>query len=111
MPFSTELKKGSMEMLVLSLLEARPRHGYEIGRLIEIRSGGQLKFALPSIYTRLLRLEERGLIKGRWVEEAGQRSRCFYRLTTKGKQVLSQQNETWREYIAAVDRVMGSQDA
>ena len=70
-------------MLILSLLEARPRHGYEIGKLIEARSGGRLTFALPTLYPTLLRLENRGWIKGRWVEKAGQRERCFYRLTPK----------------------------
>lgn len=111
MPFSSELKKGSMEMLVLSLLEARPRHGYEIGKLIEARSQGELKFALPSIYPRLLRLEDRGWIKGRWVEEPGRRSRCYYRLTPEGRRVLQKQQETWKQYIAAVDRVMRPDDA
>ena len=81
--FSSELKKGSTEMLVLSLLESQPRHGYEIGKLIEARSGGRLTFALPTLYPTLLRLENRGWIKGRWVEKAGQRERCFYRLTPK----------------------------
>ena len=56
---------------MLSLLEARPRHGYEIGKLIEARSGGRLTFALPTLYPTLLRLENRGWIKGRWVEKAG----------------------------------------
>jgi hypothetical protein len=66
-------------MLILSLVEDRARHGYEIGKLIEARSGGRLTFALPTLYPTLLRLENRGLIKGRWVEKAGERERCFYR--------------------------------
>ena len=93
--FSSELKKGSIEMLILSLLETRPRHGYEIGKLIEARSGGRLTFALPTLYPTLLRLENRGLIKGRWVEKAGERDRCFYRLTPEGRRVLAEQRETW----------------
>jgi PadR family transcriptional regulator len=105
--FSSELKKGSTEMLVLSLLEARPRHGYEIGKLIEARSGGQLTFALPTLYPTLLRLENRGWIKGRWVEKAGQRDRCFYRLTAGGRRVLADQRRTWNAYVAAVNTVMG----
>jgi len=109
--FSAELKKGSMEMLILSLLEVRPRHGYEIGKLIEARSSGKLKFALPSLYPALLRLENRGWIKGRWVEKAGERHRCFYRLTPEGRRVLTQQRETWEEYIAAVNGVMGTSRA
>jgi transcriptional regulator len=105
--FTAELKKGSMEMLILSLLETRARHGYEIGKLIESRSGGKLKFALPSLYPALLRLENRGWIKGRWVEKSGERQRCFYKLTAEGRKVLAEKQETWKEYIAAVNRVMG----
>ncbi len=104
---STELKKGSMEMLILSLLEGRPRHGYEIGKQIETRSGGRLKFALASVYPTLLRLEGRGLIKGRWVERPGERQRCYYRPTAKGLQVLARQKQAWQGYIEAVNQVMG----
>ncbi len=109
--FSSELKKGSTEMLVLSLIESRPRHGYEIGKLIEARSGGRLTFALPTLYPTLLKLENRGWIKGRWVERAGERERCFYRLTPLGRRVLADQRRTWRAYVAAVDQVMGVEDA
>ena len=105
--FSSELKKGSTEMLVLSLLEARARHGYEIGKLIERRSGGRLTFALPTLYPTLLRLESRGWITGRWVEKAGQRERCFYRLTRDGRRVLRGQQRIWKAYVAAVNEVMG----
>ena len=109
--FSAELKKGSTEMLVLSLVESRPRHGYEIGKLIEARSGGKLSFALPTLYPTLLRLENRGLIKGRWVEKAGERERCFYRLTPEGRRVLAAHRATWKAYVAAVNDVMGIENA
>jgi DNA-binding PadR family transcriptional regulator len=104
--FSPELKKGSIEMLILSLVEDRARHGYEIGKLIEARSGGRLTFALPTLYPTLLRLENRGLIKGRWVEKAGERERCFYRLTPDGRRALAGQRATWTAYIEAVNAVM-----
>jgi DNA-binding PadR family transcriptional regulator len=104
--FSPELKKGSTEMLILSLVERRARHGYEIGKLIEARSGGRLTFALPTLYPTLLRLENRGLIKGRWVEKAGERERCFYRLTPEGRRALAEQRATWQAYIEAVNAVM-----
>jgi len=109
--FSPELKKGSMEMLILSLVEARARHGYEIGKLIESRSGGKLKFALPSVYPALLRLENRGWIKGRWVEKPGERQRCFYKLTAEGRRVLAQKKKNWNEYIAAVNSIVGASSA
>ncbi|HUF47244.1 MAG TPA: helix-turn-helix transcriptional regulator [Vicinamibacterales bacterium] len=105
--FTPELKKGSIEMLVLSLLEARARHGYEIGKLIESRSGGRLTFALPTLYPTLLRLENRGWIKGRWVEKPGERERCFYRLTAGGRRVLADQRRIWQAYVAAVNDVLG----
>lgn len=109
--FSPELKKGSTEMLVLSLLEARARHGYEIGKLIESRSNGRITFALPTLYPTLLRMENRGWIKGRWVEKPGERERCFYRLTPDGRRILAQQRATWREFVAAVNDVMDAGDA
>lgn len=109
--FSAELKKGSIEMLILSLLDAQARHGYEIGRLIERRSNGTLTFALPSLYPALLRLESRGWIKSHWREKPGERRRCFYRLTADGRRALVDQQKTWGEYIAAVNQVMGASRA
>jgi PadR family transcriptional regulator len=106
-----ELKKGSAELLVLSLLEARPRHGYEITKMIESRSGGRLRFHMASLYPLLYRLEERGWLEGRWVEKAGERRRRFYRLTPQGRKVLVGQRETWREFVLAVDLVTGGKHA
>ena len=108
--FSPELKKGSTEMLVLSLLESRARHGYDIGKRIEARSGGRITFALPTLYPTLLRMENRGWIKGRWVEKPGERERCFYRLTPEGRRILAQQRATWREFVAAVNDVMDARE-
>jgi PadR family transcriptional regulator PadR len=104
--FSAELKKGSTEMLILALIEERARHGYEIGKLIEERSGGRLTFALPTLYPTLLRLENRGLIKGRWVEKAGERERCFYRLTPAGRRALAAQRATWKVYVEVVNGII-----
>src|SRR5579871_2014344 len=100
--FDRELKKGSAELLILSLVEHRSRHGYEIGKLIEERSGGTLRFNIASFYPLLYRLEKRGFIEGRWVEKAGQRRRRYYRVTTQGKKVLKEQRSTWREFVLAI---------
>src|SRR5262245_55411315 len=80
-----ELKKGSAELIILSILEPRARHGYEISKLIESRSNGRLKFHIASLYPLLYRLEERGWLQGRWVEKAGERRRRFYTLTAAGR--------------------------
>src|SRR5919205_4285181 len=100
-----ELKKGSAELLILSLVQDRPRHGYEIGQLIEMRSGGVLRFNVASLYPLLYRLENRGWIRGRWVEKAGQRRRRYYRLTPAGKKMLVAQRTTWQTFFVALDRV------
>src|ERR687890_928910 len=105
-----ELKKGSAELLILSLVEDRPRHGYEIGSLIEQRSGGLLRFNVASLYPLLYRLEKRGWILGRWVEQAGQRRRRFYRITAAGRKVLGEQRSTWRTFAAAINRIAGVEE-
>src|SRR5947209_19628907 len=106
-----ELKKGSAELLILSLVDDRPRHGYDIGQLIEMRSRGALKFNVASLYPLLYRLEKRGWIRGRWVEKAGQRRRRYYRLTAAGKKILKAQREGWREFVEAISRITGIQHA
>jgi transcriptional regulator len=106
-----EMKKGSAELIILAIVEARPRHGYEISKLIESRSGGRMKFHIASLYPLLYRLEERGWLQGRWVEKAGERRRRFYTLTTEGQRVLARQRETWRVFVEAIDMITGAQDA
>jgi PadR family transcriptional regulator PadR len=102
-----EVKRGSTEMLILALVEDRPRHGYEIAKLIEQRSGGVLQFHVASLYPLLYRLEKRGVIQGRWVEKAGQRRRRFYKLTSSGQKLLAQQRQTWKDFFTALDLVAG----
>jgi transcriptional regulator len=106
-----ELKKGSAELLILSLLEGRARHGYEISKLIESRSDGMLKFNVASLYPLLYRLEKRGWIEGRWVEKARQRRRRYYKLTKEGKQVLAAQRSTWQSFVAAINQITGLDNA
>ena len=102
-----ELKKGSAELLILSLVGDQPRHGYDLGKLIELRSGGVLAFRVASLYPLLYRLEKRGWIQGRWIEKAGQRRRRYYKLTTAGTQVLESQRSTWRAFADAISRIAG----
>jgi PadR family transcriptional regulator PadR len=102
-----ELKKGGAELLVLSLLEDRARHGYEISKLIESRSEGALTFNVASLYPMLYRLEGRGWIQGRWVEKSGQRRRRYYRITAIGRKVLAKQRQGWRQFAEAMRRITG----
>ena len=111
LPGARELKKGSAELLILSLLEARQRHGYDIARLIELRSDGALTFNAASLYPLLYRLERAGWIEGRWVEKAGERKRRMYRLTATGRTRLKEQRSGWQAFVRAINRVTGDDHA
>jgi transcriptional regulator len=104
-------KKGSADLLILALVDERALHGYDIARLIDERSGGTLRFTLASLYETLYRLEERALIRGRWVEKAGQRRRRYYRITEPGRRMLATQREDWARFIAALTEVAGVKPA
>ena len=106
-----ELKKGSAELIILSILETRPRHGYEISKLIEQRSDGGMRFHVASLYPLLYRLEERGWLQGKWVEKAGERRRRFYTLTAEGRRMLASQRDTWKAFVRAMARITGPRHA
>jgi PadR family transcriptional regulator PadR len=101
-----ELKKGSAELLILSLVELRPRHGYEMSQLIEQQSEGAVRFKVTSLYPLLYRLEKRGWLQGRWVEKAGQRRRRYYRITPAGRKILAEQRRGWERFVAAINRIV-----
>jgi PadR family transcriptional regulator PadR len=103
--FSRELKKGSTELLVLALLEGRPRHGYDLGKRIELESHGQLKFRIGSLYPILCRLEDRGLVAGRWVERPGERRRRYYKLTGEGRKALARERGLWSAFVLTINRI------
>ena len=103
----TDIKRGSAELMVLAVIERRARHGYEIAKLIDNRSGGMLRFHIASLYPMLYRMERRAWIEGKWVEKAGQRRRRYYKLTPEGRKVLAGQRSTWQELLAALQAVAG----
>ncbi|SPE38833.1 Transcriptional regulator, PadR family [Candidatus Sulfopaludibacter sp. SbA3] len=100
-----DLKKGSAELLILSLLASQARHGYDISRLIETRSGGTVKFRVASLYPLLYKLESRG------VEKSGQRRRRYYRLTAAGRKMLAERQSGWAAFVEAIRRITGGEYA
>jgi PadR family transcriptional regulator PadR len=110
-PPDQEWKKGSAELLVLSLLEDQPRHGYDISKLIKIRSGGALEFHVTSLYPLLHRLEKQGWIDGRWVEKSEQRRRRYYKLTAQGKRELRSKQKSWKDFVAVISQITGIENA
>ena len=66
-----------------------------------------MTFHVASLYPLLYRLEERGWLQGKWVEQAGERRRRYYGLTAEGRRVLLQQRETWKSFVDAVGLITG----
>lgn len=106
-----ELKRGSTELLLLALLEQRPRHGYELGRLVEQRSEGAIRLQAASLYPKLYRLEADGFVEGRWVEQPGKRRRRYYKITAAGRKRLASQRSVWQSFYAALHSVAGLRPA
>ena len=106
-----EWKKGSAELLVLSLLEDQARHGYDISKLIQLRSGGALSFHVTSLYPLLHRLEKKKWIAGLWVEKAEQRRRRYYSLTPAGLKELRSKQKSWQDFVAIISRITGIEHA
>jgi len=104
--FTPDQKKGSIELLILSLLENQSRHGYEIGKLIRSLSDDRLSFSASTLYPTLYAMEEKGWLVGRWVEKKGERRRCFYTLTDSGRKALAARRTTWQQYIDAVNSIV-----
>jgi len=108
MTIDRELKRGSAEMMILSLVEEQARHGYEILKLLEERSRGVIELHIGSVYPILYRLEKRGWVRGEWVrgENAqGARRRRAYAITEEGRRMLEEQRGAWSEVVAAIARV------
>ena len=102
-----DIQRGSAEMVILALLEARSRHGYELAKLIDTQSDSKLQFHVASLYPMLYRLERKGLVDGKWIEKAGERRKRYYRLTAAGRRALADHRRTWCEFIKALNQLTG----
>jgi len=94
-------------MILLALLEGRPRHGYELAKMIESQSDSRLQFHVASLYPMLYRLERKRLVEGKWVEKAGERRKRYYRLTPAGRRALVIHRRTWQEFVNALNSLTG----
>ncbi len=102
---SNELKRGTAELAILSVLERQPLHGYEISRRIEHDSGGALRFTLAALYPLLYRMENRGWVRGDWeTSDNGRRRRC-YKLLPRGRKMLAPLRAQWADLFRAMRRV------
>jgi len=100
-----QIKRGTAELAVLSVLETASLHGYEIARRIDQQTRGELRFTLASLYPLLYRMEQRGWIRGAWETSRSGRRRRVYRLTPSGKKKLSPLRQEWNELFRALRRL------
>jgi PadR family transcriptional regulator PadR len=106
-----DLLAGTLDMLILRMLQAGPAHGLQIAQDIERRSDDVLLVEQGSLYPALHRLEDRGWITSSWgVSDTNRRAR-YYQLTRKGRNQLSTESSRWDTLTRAVARAMGPLDA
>lgn len=106
-----ELKRGSLEMLLLALVRETDRYGYELVSALDERSDGELAVSGGTLYPVLYRLEEAGHLATRWEAEGRGAPRKYYRITDRGREELERRLEEWRRFAGAVDRVLAGPDS
>jgi transcriptional regulator len=108
---NAQIKRGSAELAVLTLLAQRPLHGYEIAKQIEEQTRGVLRFDMASLYPMLYRFERKAWVKAEWQTLANGRRRRCYRLTPLGRKQLAPLREQWRVFFQAFQNITGFQNA
>jgi len=101
-----DLVKGSTDSLLLYLISQQPMYGYQIIKELETRSQGYFKFKEGTLYPALHRLERAGLILGKWQVLPGGRQRRYYHITDKGRSILIEKRDQWRDFLAAMNLVL-----
>lgn len=102
---SSNIKRGSAELAILSVLAQGPMHGYEIAQSIERQTQGALRFTLASLYPLLYRMESCGWLRASWSETGAGRARRCYRLTAAGQRKLAPLRKEWTELFRALGRL------
>lgn len=106
----TELLKGTLSLLILSLLSRKPMHGYDIAATVHRDTGGTFTWREGSLYPSLHKLEAGGLIQGQWEEKETGRKRRYYHITPAGRTALAEKVQAWNELRDAISRVLEKSD-
>ena len=103
-----KLMSGTVEMLVLEVVNPAPAYGYHITQQVLERSGGQIEMKEGSLYPALHRMERRGLLTAYWVETEESRRRKYYRITAQGEAALAEKRAEWHRFTTGVNGVLGA---
>ena len=106
-----ELKRGTIELILLKLLDNQEMYGYQLASTIAEKGGGVLQIKEGTLYPVLYRLEDRGFIISYRNNPKRGVPRKYYRLTGRGAQYLKQLIEEWKNFSAVVDGMIGEQES
>lgn len=105
---SSDILRGTLDLLILKTLTLQPMHGWGISQRIEQFTRGVLDVNQGSLYPALQRLEQKGWIESEWGSTENNRKARYYRLTDDGRKALGTETESWRRYVSAVEWVLGT---
>ena|SRR5687767_3964027 len=103
---NTKLLQGSLDLIVLQLLQAEPTNGYDLTLRIQAITSDVLNVNAGSLYPALYRLEQRGLIRAAWAETDSGRQAKVYSLTASGRKYLAEQREEWGRFSGALAAIL-----
>jgi PadR family transcriptional regulator, regulatory protein PadR len=103
---SLPLVQGTLDLLVLRTLNARPMHGYGIATLVHEQTGGELAIEDAALYQALHRLDRQGLVAAEWGPSENNRRARYYTITAAGRKRLREQTANWRRYARAIEAVL-----
>jgi transcriptional regulator len=106
----TELVKGTLSLLILSLLTRKPMYGYEIAATVHRDTDGAFSWREGSLYPSLHKMQAEGLIVGAWEEKESGRKRRYYHLTKKGREALREKLKDWNALCDSVNRILEKSD-
>ena|SRR3982750_2228611 len=105
-----ELLQGSLDLIVLRALDTMgPLHAYALAARLEQLADDPLNLNQGTLYPALVRLEQRGWIKGTWQKTENNRDAKYYAITSRGKRMLGEQAARWRRLAGLVDKLLTSE--
>ncbi len=105
--YERQMKKGILDMLVLKLLGQEPKYVYQIIQEMRERGGEVFLLKDGTLYPILYRLEEDGLVIGRWSEAEGKQvARKYYEITAAGREAFGRMETVWKNISGGVERIM-----
>lgn len=103
---SSDVLRGTLDLLVLKTLTLEPMHGWGISQRIQQMSKAVLDVNQGSLYPALQRLEQKDWIDSEWRTSDNNRRAKYYRLTAKGRRALGAETDSWRRYVGAVEAIL-----